>query len=63
MDNAIGVEKYESQSDIMTYVDLNMVGDWLWGAFKEVSQNYHPSAPLEELAGKCQDLGTCPGTG
>ena len=33
VDDASGVEKRESKGDIMTYVDLDVVGDQLWGAF------------------------------
>ena len=38
MDDAIGVEKRDSQRDIMAYVDLNTEGDRLWGAFQKVGQ-------------------------
>ena len=41
----------------MTDVDLNVVGNWLWGAFQKVSQ-----APLVVLEGHFQDLSAYTGT-
>ena len=38
MDDVIGVEKRDSYSDVVTDVDLNVVGNWPYGAFQEVSQ-------------------------
>ena len=38
VDDAIGVEKWESEGDVMADVDLDVVGDWLWGAFQKVGQ-------------------------
>ena len=32
MDDAVGVEKRERQSDVVGKVDLDVIGDWLWRA-------------------------------
>ena len=47
----------------MTNIDLNMVLEYV-GSFPESGSSCHPSisAPLEGLAGLCQDLGTCSGS-
>ena len=47
----------------MTDVDLNVVGDRLWGTFQKVGQAIVPSAPLEVLGGQCRDLDKCPDIG
>ena len=36
MDNVVGVEKRESYSDVMTDIDLDVVGDWLCASFHKV---------------------------
>ena len=38
MDDTIRMEKRESSSDVMTDIDLDVAGDWLWGAFQKVGQ-------------------------
>ena len=38
MNAVVGVEKRQRYSDIMTDVDLDVVGNWLCGTFQEVGQ-------------------------
>ncbi len=54
----------ESKSDIVTDINLDVVGDWLWGGLQKVGQPVrHSSLPLEVLGDQCQDLDKCPDTG
>ena len=63
MDDTIGMEKCESQSDIVTDVDLDVIRISIELPSQGSGSSSHPSAPSKELVNQYRDLGTCPGTG
>ena len=64
MDDTIGMEKCEGQSDIVTDVDLHVVAkESIESQSQGSGSSSCPSAPSKEPADRYLDLGTCSGTG